>query len=145
MSKIAVMGDYDSIYGFAALGLDIFPVTDKEEGGLFFTDSWATQLPGHLYDRTAGRKLSADREEYAEQVFPAIILIPGVFGNTGEGIPEGQGFRREGCRFRYLIWRHVNRRRHFLPANTPWHERLQNSHPKYSVIRSTLVRVQIII
>ena len=33
MSKIAVMGDYDSIYGFAALGLDIFPVTDKEEGG----------------------------------------------------------------------------------------------------------------
>ena len=24
MRKVAVMGDYDSIYGFAALGLDIF-------------------------------------------------------------------------------------------------------------------------
>ena len=31
MYKIAVMGDRDSIYGFAALGLDTFPVTEKEE------------------------------------------------------------------------------------------------------------------
>ena len=35
MRKVAVMGDYDSIYGFAALGLDIFPQTDaKEAAGL---------------------------------------------------------------------------------------------------------------
>ena len=32
MYKIAVMGDYDSIYGFAALGLDTFPVTPAEAG-----------------------------------------------------------------------------------------------------------------
>ena len=32
MYKIAVMGDYDSIYGFAALGLDTFPVTSQEAG-----------------------------------------------------------------------------------------------------------------
>ena len=32
MYKIAVMGDYDSIYGFAALGLDTFPVTSTEAG-----------------------------------------------------------------------------------------------------------------
>ena len=31
MYKIAVLGDYDSIYGFAALGLDIFPVNGPEE------------------------------------------------------------------------------------------------------------------
>jgi hypothetical protein len=31
MYKIAVMGDYDSIYGFAALGLDTFPVKDNAE------------------------------------------------------------------------------------------------------------------
>ena len=30
MFKIAVMGDYDSIYGFSALGLTIFPVKDGE-------------------------------------------------------------------------------------------------------------------
>ena len=33
MYKIAVLGDYDSIYGFAALGLDTFPVTAQEEAG----------------------------------------------------------------------------------------------------------------
>ena len=31
MYKIAVVGDYDSIYGFAAVGLDICPVKEREE------------------------------------------------------------------------------------------------------------------
>ena len=31
MYKIAVVGDYDSIFGFAALGLDTFPVTSRKE------------------------------------------------------------------------------------------------------------------
>ena len=31
MYKIAVIGEYDSIYGFAALGLDTFPVSDPDE------------------------------------------------------------------------------------------------------------------
>ena len=30
MYKIAVMGDYDSIYGFATLGLDTFPVKNPD-------------------------------------------------------------------------------------------------------------------
>ena len=31
MDKIAVIGDYDSIYGFATLGLSICPVKNREE------------------------------------------------------------------------------------------------------------------
>ena len=31
MYKIAVLGDYDSIFGFAALGLDTFAVQTREE------------------------------------------------------------------------------------------------------------------
>ena len=31
MYKIAVIGDYDSIYGFATLGLSICPVKTREE------------------------------------------------------------------------------------------------------------------
>ena len=30
-NKIAVIGDYDSIYGFASLGLNTFPVEGEEE------------------------------------------------------------------------------------------------------------------
>ncbi len=32
MYKIAVLGDRDSVLGFKALGLDIFPVEGVEEG-----------------------------------------------------------------------------------------------------------------
>ena len=32
MYRAAVIGDRDSIYGFAALGLEVFPVTDSEMG-----------------------------------------------------------------------------------------------------------------
>ena len=35
MHKVAVIGDYDSIYGFSALGLDTFPVTDVNRGSTF--------------------------------------------------------------------------------------------------------------
>ena len=32
MYKIAVLGDRDSIYGFGALGLEVFPVEEPEPG-----------------------------------------------------------------------------------------------------------------
>ena len=34
MYKAAVIGDYDSIYGFAALGLDTFPTTSAEQASV---------------------------------------------------------------------------------------------------------------
>ena len=57
MYKIAVLGDYDSIYGFATLGLDTFPVTTHEEaaeelhklatggyGIIYITEAWMAEL-----------------------------------------------------------------------------------------------------
>lgn len=86
MYRIAVMGDYDSIYGFAALGLDTFPVTDplaaartlhelaeKSYGVIYITEALAAELTHEL-------------EKYKEQVTPAVIQIPGIAGNTGAGI-----------------------------------------------------------
>jgi len=86
MYKIAVLGDYDSIYGFAALGLDTFPVTAHEQaatqlarlaggdyGIIYITENWAGELAHEI-------------AKYEEQITPAIIQIPGVSGNTGEGI-----------------------------------------------------------
>ena len=86
MYKIAVMGAYDSIYGFASLGLDIHPVSDIREGEetlrrlatceyavIYITEELAAQIPHEI-------------ARYREQVLPAIIQIPGVAGNTGAGI-----------------------------------------------------------
>ena len=66
MYKIAVLGDYDSIYGFATLGLDTFPVSTREEateklirlasggyGIIYITENWAL---GELTDNTKANK-----------------------------------------------------------------------------------------
>ena len=78
MYRIAVLGDYDSIYGFATLGLDTFPVTEPVEAGgeyavIYITESLAAQIEHEI-------------AKLREQVLPAVILIPGVSGNTGKGI-----------------------------------------------------------
>ena len=90
MYKIAVMGDYDSIYGFAAIGLTVFPVSDPAQatktlhqiadsgyGVIYITEELAAQI-------------SREIEKYDDKLMPSIILIPGVKGNTGEGVRRVQ-------------------------------------------------------
>lgn len=85
MYKIAVMGDKDSIYGFAALGLDTFPFSDPVPAGknMQLADSGYAVI--YLTEGLAD-KLTAEIDHYRELMLPAIILIPGISGNTGKGI-----------------------------------------------------------
>ena len=84
--NIAVIGDSESIKGFAAIGMDIYPCDDNENAP-------------HLF-----RKI-ADGDNYAvifiteemfglveERLIPAVIPIPGVKGNTGIGIKRLSSF-----------------------------------------------------
>ena len=86
MYKIAAIGDRDSIYGFASIGLEIFPVdnaqeaahmlrrmADGEYGVIFITEKLASQLESEL-------------DRYREMPIPSIVPIPGVSGNTGLGM-----------------------------------------------------------
>ncbi len=88
MYRIAVLGDYDSIYGFATLGLETFPVSDPESGAkqlkrlaedgyavIYVTESLACQIEKEI-------------SKYRTMARPAVILIPGVSGNTSEGIAQ---------------------------------------------------------
>lgn len=86
MYKIAVMGDRDSIYGFAALGLDIFPFTDPAEAGKKLKELAEGAYAVIYMTEALAEKLAAEIGHYREQRLPAIILIPGVSGNTGAGI-----------------------------------------------------------
>lgn len=86
MYKIAVLGDYDSIYGFATLGLDTFPVSTLKEAGEQL-HKLAAGGYGIIYITEAlAAELTHDIDRYQEQILPAIIQIPGVYGNTGAGI-----------------------------------------------------------
>lgn len=85
MYKMAVMGDYDSIYGFSTLGIEVFPVEDaalaarklrqlaKEYGVIFVTEGLASKIRNEI-------------ETYEDQVTPAVILIPEIAKNTGDGM-----------------------------------------------------------
>lgn len=86
MYKVAVLGDYDSIYGFAALGLETFPVADADRGASqlkrLAEDGYAV-----IYVTEALAVMLADEiDRYRDRIRPAVILIPGVSGNTGAGI-----------------------------------------------------------
>jgi V/A-type H+-transporting ATPase subunit F len=88
MYKVAVMGDYDSIYGFAALGLSTFPVETAEDGQETLKRLAAEEYAVVYMTEALAAGLTNEIEEYRELLKPAIILIPGVSGNTGMGIAQ---------------------------------------------------------
>lgn len=86
MYKVAVMGDRDSIYGFAALGLETFPVTEQAEAAKLLRKIAENDYAVIYITEALAEKLETELDFYREQRLPAIIPIPGVFGNTGKGI-----------------------------------------------------------
>ena len=82
MYKIAAMGDRDSIYGFASLGLSVFPEDDPQS---------ASHKLKKLAEELAER-ISPEIERFKDSPLPAIIPIPGVAGNTGLGMREVSGY-----------------------------------------------------
>ena len=90
MYKIAVLGDRDSIYGFAALGLSVFPAEDGAQGARLFRrlseqEGEERYAVIHITEALAA-ELSEEIEKCRSRRFPAVILIPGVSGNTGDGM-----------------------------------------------------------
>ena len=88
MRKVVVMGDYDSIYGFSALGLDIYPVKEKDEAKQTLKKLALGEYAIIYVVESLAKDLSEEIDKYKESISPAIILIPGVSGNTGEGITQ---------------------------------------------------------
>ena len=86
MYKIAVIGDYDSIYGFAALGLDTFPVSGLEETEKKFVELASGNYAVIYITEAAAAGIRQIIERYREKLLPSVILIPGVSGNTGNGV-----------------------------------------------------------
>ena len=86
MYKIAVLGAYDSIFGFAALGLDTFPVSDAEEGKSALRMLTTADYAVIYITEALAAQMAHEIDKYRSQVVPMIILIPGTSGNTGAGV-----------------------------------------------------------
>lgn len=86
MYKIAVIGDKDSIYGFASLGLGIFPCDDAQEASKTLKEL-AKSGYGVIYvTEELFENLGDEVEHFRDMPLPAVIPIPGVKGNTGVGM-----------------------------------------------------------
>ena len=77
MAKIAVMGDYDSIYGFAALGLETYPVDSQEQGHKLLHQLAESDYAVIYMTEALAQQLTAEVSRYR---------TAGVAGNTEQGI-----------------------------------------------------------
>ncbi len=86
MYKIAVIGDRESVYGFSSLGLDIYPAYSGNEAKNIIKKLAAEDYAVIYITEALAKDASEVIEKYSRVITPAIILIPGVSGNTGEGM-----------------------------------------------------------
>jgi V/A-type H+-transporting ATPase subunit F len=83
--KIAVIGDRESIKGFAACGFDIIECS-AERAGSVLRNTAETEEYSIIF-MTEEMYSAAEKEckKYEEKQLPAIIPIPGIRGNSGLG------------------------------------------------------------
>ena len=82
---IAVIGDWESVMGFRALGLDTYPVTSVEEARKTVHDLAKTDCAVIYLTETLAKDMADVLDRYKDNIQPAIILIPGREGSLGIG------------------------------------------------------------
>lgn len=86
MYKIAVLGDRDSVLGFKALGLDVFPA-ESVDGAKQTLHRLAKENYAVVYlTEQLAQHMDAELTRYKDELIPAIILIPGKEGSLGIGM-----------------------------------------------------------
>jgi V/A-type H+-transporting ATPase subunit F len=84
--NIAVIGDSESIKGFGAIGLDIYPCEADDQAPHLFRKIADSEVYAVIFITEELFALTEkERKRYEERQTPAIIPIPGVKGNTGIG------------------------------------------------------------
>lgn len=84
--KIAVLGDKDSVMGFKALGLDVFPSETVDEAKRVLHDLAKENYAVIYLTEQYAASMQAEVERYKDELTPAIILIPGKDGSLGIGM-----------------------------------------------------------
>ena len=83
--RVAVIGDWQSVMGFRALGLDTYPVTGPEEARERIRELARTDCAVIYLTETLAKDLEDVLARYKDELQPAIILIPGREGPLGIG------------------------------------------------------------
>ena len=85
MVKIAVMGDAESIKGFAAVGLETF-ICENDTDAAETLKSIENAGYGIIYiTEHLASALKKEIQKLDKRLTPSVVPIPGVSGNTGIG------------------------------------------------------------
>ncbi len=82
---VAAIGDRDSMYGFSAMGLSTFFVKNEAEARNGFRSLCRGDYAIIYVTEAVAETISDEIEKTKDMVYPAVIVIPGIFGNTGKG------------------------------------------------------------
>ena len=83
--QIAAVGDWESVMGFRALGLDTYPVTSVEEAREKVRELAKTNCAVIYLTEQLAKDMEDVIARYKDELQPAIILIPGREGPLGIG------------------------------------------------------------
>lgn len=92
MYKIAAMGDKSSIYGFASLGVEIFPAQEAQTAEKTLHKLAADGYAVIFITEGLAEQIQAETEKYKDRPLPAIIPIPSSSGGTGYGMRQVSRF-----------------------------------------------------
>lgn len=84
--NIAIIGDSESIKGFSAIGIDIYPCADGDDAAHLLRNIADSEKYAIIYlTEEVYNSVEKERSRYSDRITPAIIPIPGVKGNRQTG------------------------------------------------------------
>lgn len=86
--KVAVIGDYDSILGFNALGMDLFAADNALQAGVHLDAAAAGGYAIVYITEQLAEGIPEKIAEYRNRKLPAIVPIPSIKGSTGIGMQQ---------------------------------------------------------
>lgn len=84
--RIAVLGDRESVLGFKALGLDVFPAESVDEAKSTLHRLAKEDYAVVYLTEQLAQYMDEELTRYKDELTPAVILIPGKEGSLGIGM-----------------------------------------------------------
>ena len=87
MYKIGMIGDWDSVVGFMALGFSVFEVSDADQARTVLHDLVKSEEYAVIYIvEDLAARMEDELAKYKGLPLPAITTMPGIRGATGYGM-----------------------------------------------------------
>ena len=85
LADICVVGDYDSICAFAALGITLYTVTTDDEAEKCIENLAENNMQIIFITENFAKNITHILDKYRTKKTPAIIPIPAISGTNGVG------------------------------------------------------------